>query len=373
MKIIFCFYDNVNYEARGAEELQCLLSLGEVSFVSFERGESKAFSNAKQFITRKRNYLSFISLAKQVIKKTQADIVFLHDNYCACLIPFIKSKSPNSMVVYDMSELYIGSYKGKHKILEKWLLRDKEFKYLKETDLVISASIERAYISKGFFGLKELPVVFDNMHEIKEKYDFDKCFKKFVGVFENKAFTCFYCGGLLDGGERDIVKIIDTFTELGEGYKLIIAGSTLDESKVKYSLEANLKTVKNVFYVGKLTRGELKFFYDYTDFSLVSFKLTDVNTIYCASGKLFESVFSKKPLVLSNNPPHIRLIEKYQIGTIAYEDNYLKAIEDLQKDYMRYANNVSAFCDSLDCDNRIKNLGNRILYFYEENSKRKKE
>ena len=34
MKILFCIYDDINYEARAQEELQCLKRLGNVSLVS---------------------------------------------------------------------------------------------------------------------------------------------------------------------------------------------------------------------------------------------------------------------------------------------------------------------------------------------------
>lgn len=366
LKIVFCYYDNINYEARGAEELECLLSLGDVFFVSIQKAVSPLFNQSAQFITKRRNYFRFLSLSKKVIKRIKPDIVFLHDNYCAALIPFIKRRSPSSMITYDMSELYIGDIqRGKHKWLTKILLNDKELKYLKKADLVFCANEERAYISKGYYSLDKLPLVFDNMHKITDEFNEDECNEKYGSLLDGKEFTGLYCGGLIDGGERDIIPIIDAFTQLGNGYRLIIAGSSLEEKNVLDELQKNNSNVGNVTYIGKVNRNVLKYLYTKTNFSIISFKLTDVNTIYCASGKLFESIFCKRPIVLSDNPPHIRMIERYRIGTLSKNHDYAKAIEEMKDNYDALLDNVCKLSDSLDYEKRLKSLKEFIQTNYE--------
>ena len=64
-----------------------------------------------------------------------------------------------------------------------------ENRNLKYADIVISANMERSKIMKEYFKLKSLPIVFDNIHKINDKYDIEECDKN----THNILTEVFYC------------------------------------------------------------------------------------------------------------------------------------------------------------------------------------
>jgi len=361
MEIVFCYYDNVNYEARGAEELTCLSELGHVSFVTHSYPNTIP-NNVDPYVTKKKSYLEFVLLGKKVIRDVKPDIVFLHDDYCAIFIQYIKKTLPKCKIVYDMSELRIGGHiKGKHPLITKYLITDQEYEHLREVDLVMAANIERAYIAKGYFRLDDIPLVFDNIHRIDDVVDYEACENKYGHLFENNIFTVIYTGGLVAKKERDICGLIKTFEKLGRDYQLIVAGKTANDPEVDALIEHNAKNVGNINYLGRLTRAELKYLYSKSNINVVLFNLTVINNIYCASGKLYEGFFEGLPVLLSDNPPHVRLCNDYGVGVVSKEGDYSEAIKKLQSDYMTYKTNVKCYMESIDYDNRVHILREEII------------
>lgn len=352
MRIVFCYYDDVNFEARGAEELECLSCMGEVSFVSIAKPRER-MNQVAPIITKKRSYFQFLQLGMQTILRIKPDVLFLHDNYCALFIPFAKRFCPKCKIVYDMSELYIGGHvKERHRFVNWLLLNQQEYQHLRKADVVIAANEERAYVAMGYYALKELPIVFDNIHRIDDSVDVESCSAKYGHYFETSAFTLLYCGGLGFTEERDIEGLMRAVNTMGDTVQLLIAGK--DDNNL--SLHELLSSSRNIHYLGRLTRGELKYLYQKADVNVVLFNPTMINTIYCASGKLYEGFFEGKPVLLSQNPPHERLCRDYAVGEVVKNKDYCESIRKLQASTSYYQNGVQKYVETINYEYRMEVL-----------------
>lgn len=361
MRIVFCIYDDINYEARSQEEIECLIGMGEVSIVTIAPLHNHKYADL-YVKTTSRNYLRFVLTSYSMIIEQKPDVVFLHDDYCAILIPFIRRVIPKARIIYDMSELYLGGIvKGLKGWISNLIFHGNEKKYLRKVDCVISANQERADIARGYFSLSERPIVFENIHRIDEEYDLNECEELFGELFLSKKYTIIYAGGLLHAKERGTYELLSQMKELGPNFQIIVAGKSRENDKRFNSiLEAN-HPINNIHYVGMLTRDKLRYLFQRSDINVVTFNQDTINNIFCASGKMYEGLFEGIPLLVSDNPPLRSKCTEYGIGCIVEKDNYVEAIKRAseQKDSLEVA--VSTFVRSIDYSTRIDKLRRNII------------
>lgn len=367
-KIVFAVYHNVNSEARSMEFLKCCTQIGDVDLVSY--AIPAGVDGVKTHIINKKSQFalfSFLNMIMKTIKEVKPDVVVLHDNDCSAVIPKIRKKYPNIKIVYDSSELYISD--GKFSKTKKGVfgangfaiwLKSKltrfrkvcEKKYLKMADLVFAANIERAKIMKEYFCLETVPSVFDNIHRIDDEYDEVLCREKFGNIFQSEKFNVLFGGGISE--ERKTFDYIESFLKLDDRFNLVIVGSASDVALKKYENIINTNEVKNINYIGFISRAELKYCMQQSQASVVVFDKDSYNTLYCASGKCYESLFENVPILASENPPLKRLCEEDKIGVS--NDNYSEAIVELYNNYDYYKTNVKEYLKTIDYDNRISRL-----------------
>ena len=64
----------------------------------------------------------------------------------------------------------------------------------------------------------------------------------------------------------------------------------------------------------------------------------NLNTKYCASGKIYEYLYEGLPILAYKNIPLKRFIEKYKIGVSG--DNFNELINELESNYDKYKKNI---------------------------------
>lgn len=358
---MFIVYHDLQTEARSQEILECAKKLGDKTIlVSYSKPKEE--SNCKCIVTGngKRNYIDFIRQSIKAIKKENPDVVILHDYYTAVILRWIKKHRKNIFVIYDSSELYLEIKRDSLKNFIAGHMNYFEKKYLKFADVVISANIERANIMKKYFQLKEIPIVFDNVHRIDDSYNLVECEKKYGKFFKKDTFCIVYAGGIFK--QRLTLNLAKAVGELGGKYCLIITGNS--DEKEKKNLDMMLKKYgyTNVYYLGFVPRSELRYLFRKADISVSIFQQDTVNNKYCASGKLYESLFEGTPVLTSENPPLKRLCDEKKIGVST--SNFKEGILELEKNYDFYYKNVISFTKSLDVKDRIdilvKNLREKM-------------
>ena len=216
--------------------------------------------------------------------------------------------------------------------------------------------MERATIMREYFELKKTPLVFDNIHRIDDVYDQEKCDQKLSHFFADGAFNILFAGGI--GAERHTYDYIRAFANVKVKSNLIIAGSASEMAIKQYEELVRELKMNNVHYVGMLTRAELRYCMQKSQGSVVVFDKKSYNTIYCASGKCYESLFEGVPILASENPPLKRLCEEEKVGVS--NDDFAAGIEMLQKDYDYYAENAKRYVNNLGYEKRVEVLHSAI-------------
>lgn len=364
-KIVYTVYHDVNKEARSKELLNCCRQLGEVHFVSYAK--AKDITDIKEYIIEKKSIIALIKFllkSIRVIKMIEPDIVVLHDNDCAVLIPFIKKNYPKIKIIYDSSELYIKEKRVKKKNwktdgIKVWIKQKAtafrpicEKKYLREADIIIAANYERAKIMVDYFKLSELPIIFDNMHRIDEIYNETLCRNKFKENIIEGKFNILFGGGISE--ERKTFDYIKAFKNLDNRFNLVIAGSASEVAKKKYNEMIKIMGIQNIHYIGFISRAELRYCMKNCKASVVVFDQDSYNTKYCESGKCYESLFEGTPILASENPPLKRLCENEGIGVS--DDSYERGIRTLYNNYEIYCENVKKYVTQANYEYRVKKL-----------------
>lgn len=361
--IVCAIYHDCNREVRSREVLTCCMKMGMVHYVSFAAPKNLPEIDCR--LVDKNNPLAlfnFLKLTKKAIREVEPELVLLHDNDCSVLVPFIRKHFPETKIIYDSSELFIpmnGEAKHCRDKTESYMLylkqqltffrRKYEKKHLKDADVVLCANVERAQITQEYFGLRELPLVFDNIHRIDDEFDCEACEKKFSSYFADDAFNILFAGGI--GAERHTYEYIRAVSRVKIPCRLIIAGSASETAVAQYEQLVQKLKMDNVFYVGMLTRAELRYCMQKSQGSVVVFDKNSYNTIYCASGKCYESLFEGVPILASENPPLKRLCQEEGLGVS--NDDFAAGIETLQKDYAYYVKNVIQYTEGLEYERRI--------------------
>jgi hypothetical protein len=357
MKILFVVYHDLNIEARSKETLEALKKLGDVSLVTFaipsnEETVDINVSFYSKFLPGIR-YLLFLSKAKRVMRKVKPDMIVLHD--CSLLIPYIKNKFPKSIIVYDQSELYIDRKPKSIKGLVLKMIDKIDKKYIKYSDITISANKERAEIMKGYYDLNKQPIVFDNMHRIDDEYNVGELDEKYGKYFKFDSFYIVYAGGIHE--RRKTYELIRAVGTLGHKYRLIIAGSA-PEGLSKFNRVLNENNFENINYVGFIPRSEWKYLLNKANISVVAFAMDVVNNIYCASGKMYESLFEGTPILTSENPPLKRICSEFSVGVS--RSSFTEGILELESKFKFFKKNSLNFKNLVDYEGRIERLANEI-------------
>ncbi len=359
MEILFIVYHDLKTEARSMEMLKLLKMYGHVTLVSYCDTYPEPDVDVIYNPNQKKSYFHFIKNAAKAIKRIKPQMIMIHDNYPMILVPLIKSIIPKCVIIHDSSELRILSEKQKNASLKARLARFTlyiEKLYAKKADITIAANMERAKIMKDYLGLKEVPLVFDNIHKIEVEYDKEECERKFSKFLKTGVFRILYAGGV--DIKRQTYKIAREIGLLGNDYQLIIVGSEeINGRKKLYELIKN-ERITNVEYLGFISREELKFLIEYSDVTISTFEMDTVNNINCASGKVYEGLFLGKPLLAGINPPLKYLCDNHGIGVSTTD--FGKGCLLLKENYSFYQENVKKFIEQIQYDNRIHMLKKQI-------------
>lgn len=359
MKIVFVVYHDLSTEARSAEMLESLEMLGDVEVVSIAPLPSR-FRAVLHYVpysdTRRGvRYIRFIRKAKEVIRSVQPNIIVLHD--CINLIRYAKKTVRNARVVCDQSELKIDRKNDNLTNIIQNLIAWIERRNVKIADVFICANADRAQISMEYYHLSTMPIVFDNMHQIKDVFDINACNDKFARYFFDGKINIVYGGGISEA--RMTYILMEAVWRNKDMFNLIVCGAA-PEGMQKFNMIVREMGEPNcIKYIGFVKREEWRYLLSRADVSFVAFEQNCLNNIYCASGKAYESLFEGTPIITSTNPPLKRLCDLHHVGISSDDYNY--ALKEFAKNKMFYKRSTVEYANTLDYDGRIKRLADSII------------
>lgn len=355
MKILLISYDCFKYDGRVRELIKVAKELGETTYIT--HGEDGELAQEDSHILYSGgSYLDFIRFCCKCAKKLgKQDIIFI-DNRKGILPSYLaKWITRADYVVQDCRELYdMKSAAGMAGrigcVIEKIFTR--------HSDVVIAANAFRAKIMVKMFGLKQIPLNYENIRRLeyqseeKRKETETECQE----FFKEEKFRIISTAGC--DLTRTTGKMIEAMKDLGDEFELLLIGDSEEEDELIVRQKIRDLELKNVKILPKMDQNHLKYFIEKSQLGMVTYHQRDLNNKYCASGKIFEFLFEGKPVVTSTNPPLREFCEKYQVGIA--DDDYAAAISKIAKDYKVWQQQVKDFISHVNVGKNNHKLAEKI-------------
>ena len=147
--------------------------------------------------------------------------------------------------------------------------------------------------------------------------------------------------------------------KLGDGYILLIGGKAEKNDLELFNSMVNSSGIKNVHYIGFLSRAELRYLLRRCFINVSIFDMSCVNQIFCASGKVYEGLFEGVPVLTSENPSFKSLCSEYGVGIAT--SNYAAGIKKIINNYDYYKANVKNFVEVYPYEDRLDNYLREVL------------
>lgn len=285
----------------------------------------------------------------------QVDLLFLDNRMAA--IPFFLFGKQCSYVVQDAREFY--SFKETHHFVGKigCIL---ERRSLQKVDMVICANKQRAELMQKRFNLSKIPFVYENVFpsEYDEYYDENKVKQKYDDLFEPNKLTFISSSGC------QIERTTDTLVLAVKKYEdkinlLLVGGSSKkDTETIKNIIKEN--NITNVSIISFVDTNTLKYLMSRSDVGVVIYGKHDDNNRYCASGKIYEYLNERLPMIASGNEPLVDFMVNTQTGIA--NDNYVEAIQMMLDHYPEYKDRANIFYDNFDPNEGNNKLKEEIIH-----------
>lgn len=305
-KVILMSFSNIDKDGRLKELHKVCQSLG-----------------STQVCDRKNK--GFLSFLIEIIFQLKRCDYLVVDN--RSIIPFafmyIFLKKPK-VVIQDCREMYF--YEEQHTFKSK-LGCIFEAKMIKKADILIVANEYRADIVKEHYKLSERPIVFENIRALPEIKMGINSNKKYQHL-KNYKFKIVSTSGFQNTpSERQLIDAVLQFDDV----ELYFVGNNLP-------IKLNENQQKKIHFIGRVPLEELKVILTYMQVGYVGYEIINLNTKYCASGKIYEYSYEELPILAYKNIPLKNFVEKYQVGVAG--ENFEELIVELRENYSKYNKNT---------------------------------
>ena len=293
---------------------------------------SKPGTGMKQIIP----YIKFIKNTRKYLKDKVYSYLHCHDFDGIVVGMFTKNKK-KTKIIFDMHEIY-KNYSYARNIFFDFVFN----KILKKSDYIIH--VNEAQIEGMKSTIKEKTVFLPNYPESKVYEPIEKNASEKIRVN--------YIGALRDYESlNSLAKLNNNDKNIEVG--LYGTGVCYDKLKEQYQ-GSNVKVYGK--YNGITESGEI---YRNTDILYCSYNPQIKNWKTSYPVKLFESIVTLTPVIVTENTVSGDFVEKYGIGkTIKYGDteSIINAILDIKQSYDMYVENIKNISDNYKWKNVVKNL-----------------
>ena len=288
-----------------------------------------------------KRYFEYVKGVKKYLHTHDFDVFYAHDYFSASLAAWVKNKFPKTIVIYDSHELIFPA-EG----FSSTSKRDSFFKFfekcaVKKADLVICASQERCDLMKEYYGIKNGPLVIENISILPIINDEkSKALKTSIADALGTEMQILVYAGVLAYG-RKIDKLIDIVTKRSDTALLVI-GDGPDRERLSTLAEKAIPG--RYFFTGGLPYKYMGGLLQDCDVGYISYPTDSLNNFFCAPNKVYEYASVDLPMIAPENPTIRRFFEEYSIGVI--NDDLGVAFDTVIKDLKQYKSNCKIFTDT---------------------------
>jgi len=284
---------------------------------------------SKRTITSLVKYMEW---SYRVIKKyRQYDVMHCHDLNALHLGVISKLFNRKLKVIYDAHEYetevnyLVGMKKKLSKVVEKFLIR------YADRVITVSDTIAEEYVR--LYGISKPHLVL-NAPSFKEVVKKD-IFRETFGI-ESEQTIFLYQGNLSRG--RGVEVVLETFKALTDTKSVVVF---MGYGELEASIKEQQKSYGNIYFHKAVTPDILLDYTSSADFGISMIEDVCLSYRYCLPNKMFEYIMAGVPVIVSNLPEMKKLVEQYEVGVVAKENNPKELAEaiilasSLDKDYVQ--------------------------------------
>lgn len=326
--IISLVLNNFTNDSRVHKEAESLSVLNkDVTVVALHEGELEEFQSTELYkihrlklTTRKWGRFKFIQLLKYieffirfVWKYRKEDTFHCHDLPALPIGVFMKLITfGKANVIYDTHEFAINDVPYESKKRQKAKFYTERF-FIKYADKVITVSESIAKEYQALYGIKK-PYLLLNCPKYNPEIFQDNVFRSLFKLPEN-SLIFLYQGALTPG--RGIEFLLKFFSEnKNKDHVLVLMGYGSLEPLVKeYVLNSS-----NIHLKEAVPPHDILRFTSSADIGISFIQDSCLSYRYCLPNKMFEYLMSGVPVIVSNLPEMVGVIEKYSVGVTVKEN-----------------------------------------------------
>lgn len=348
-------YNKIQYDARVIRAAESIASLNEkVCVLSCNSDLNYINSNFTSitYQSKKRGASLLITFWIYVIKTCIRDqdrikMLYMHDYFMPYIGYFI-SKLIKKDWVYDAHELLIQRKTHIYSKRDLFFLLLEKYS-IKKAALVIAANPERETIIRRIYNLKNTTSILNIPGNI------DTC------IDINKENTIVYQGTMSE--ERQVSNYIKRMQYLPQNIKLKLIGDGPDMEMYK-SMVTQLGLEERVIFTGKIPYKDLARESKPCKIGIVSYLMDDLNNYYCSPNKLYEYAQLNLSVLVSPQPFLQKIVRKYQIGEILYENStdkeYCDIVIKILENYDKYIDHLKKFLSDFSYEREMNKLKEKI-------------
>jgi glycosyltransferase involved in cell wall biosynthesis len=238
----------------------------------------------------------------------RADFYHAHD--LETLLPAVlASRVRGRPVVYDAHELTSeqGDVRSLRKAVERWLER----RLVPRVDYLITPNAPRAEIYARRCALRNPAVVVRNCPPTLEVRRTD-LLRQELGVSADTRIVVYH-GALIDG--RALDNLVTAARAFDNRIVLVLIGADSEYSQtVLEPLAQSVSEPRRVYFVPFVEPDRVLDYVASADLGVAIYKNINLNNYLCAPTKLYEYLMVGLPVVTSNFPEMLELLEQYAVG-----------------------------------------------------------
>ncbi len=325
------FLGNINYDTRARNLYFSLIELGyDVDTLSFDwydrpQGGSIPVVKLSKSLSSIIFYLRFVVIVIRDLSLNKYDLYIASDIYNLPFLSFF-AKFRGKPLFYDSRELfrYLAGLKGKQKIqsLLAWI----ENKFVRDSDKIIVTGMMDADVLMEDYGIpSDKFILLRNLPHKTGPIKWINLRKRFG--FPADSIILIYQGVILKG--RGMHLLIEALERIDNACLVIMGDGDLRGELERLAESKGL--TKRMVFTGTIPQ---EFILEYTigaDIGCTLIENISKSYYYALPNKLFEYVAAGIPVLASNLPQMMQVIDKYNVGKYADPEDLNAVIEAIKE------------------------------------------
>lgn len=378
MKKILVLLDNVfTNDRRVSRESETLVEVGfDVNLVAVKgKGlpDSEVINGVKvhrllgKDIYDIKKQKCFKGYAKMIVEKFDFDIIHANDQAMLHLGSCIKKIKPSVILVYDSHELFhswplnASNFNSFTVMLKSYVVRKlqirREKRNSKYIDQIITVNDSLANDLQKYMKAKRKICVVRNIPEKSSMVEKTDILREKFGISSSTKILVFI-GANIYARTLNLEQVIDEFANEKDKAIVFICGDNKNAEPIHEYVKA--KNVGNVYFHGLIPPSDIPSFLSSADAGLVpTWNKNDMSYWYALDNKLFEYINAGIPVLATQQPEYVNIVDGYKCGVCVNPDNsgaYMQGFKNIMENYAEFCENTKIAAEQLTWENEQNKL-----------------